>query len=64
MQRIMSKQCVNDATKKPQDYVIATGKQYTVKELLIYLQKNYKCHLFGKALNLEKSFSQQGNYRN
>ena len=34
MQKIMLKQCVNASTKKPKDYVIATGVNYTVRDFI------------------------------
>ena len=34
MQRIIAMQCGKFATKKPDDFVISTGKQYTIKQFV------------------------------
>ena len=48
--------------KNPKDYVIATGKQYTVKQFvnLVLNELNFKFYWKGKGLN-EKCFDKNGN---
>ena len=48
--------------KKPSDYVISTGKQYTVKEFVNLVLKELKIKFFwkGKGIN-EKCFDENGN---
>ena len=48
--------------KKPDDFVIATGKQYTIKQFISYVAKelNLKIRWKGKGLN-EKGFDENGN---
>ncbi len=38
----MKKKTENDATKKPSDYVIASGKQYTVKQFASFVLDELK----------------------
>ena len=49
-------------SKKPDDYVIATGKQYSVKEFvdLVLKELNIKANWKGKGINL-KCYDQKGN---
>ena len=49
-------------SKKPNDYVIATGKQYSVKEFvdLVLKELNIKANWKGKGINL-KCYDQKGN---
>ena len=37
----------NDATKKPDDYVVATGKTFTIKEFVNRVAKKYDLILNG-----------------
>ena len=48
--------------KKPSDYVIATGKQFTVKQFvnLVLKELNFKFKWKGKGIN-EKCFDSKGN---
>ena len=48
--------------KKPDDYVIATGKQYSVKEFINLVAKKLQIKIFwkGKGIN-EKGYDQNGN---
>ena len=50
------------ATKKPDDFVIATGKQYTIKQFISYVAKelDLKINWKGKGLN-EKGYDENGN---
>ena len=52
---------VNVATKKPQDFVIATGYQYSVKEFIEMTAKELKIRIFwkGKGIN-QKGYDQNG----
>ena len=51
----------NDATKKPDDYVIATGIQYSIKEFinLTAKQLNMKIKWKGKGIS-EKGYNEKG----
>ncbi len=48
--------------KKPQDYVISTGKQYSVKNFvnLVLKELNIKCHWKGKGINT-RCYDDKGN---
>ena len=48
--------------KKPDDFVIATGKQYSVKQFvdLVLKELNMKCYWRGKGIRT-KCYDQQGN---
>ena len=52
----------NASEKKPSDYVIATGKQFTVKQFvnLVLKELNIKFKWKGKGVN-EKCFDSNGN---
>ena len=52
----------NASTKKPDDYVIATGKQYTVKQFinLVLKELDLKFSWKGKGID-EKCFDENGN---
>ena len=52
---------VNAKTKKPQDFVIATGKQYTVKSFIDNVAKKLDMKIFwkGKGIN-EKAVDDKG----
>ena len=43
----------DDATKKPDDYVIATGKSYSIKQFINFCVEilNIKAYWTGKGLN-------------
>ena len=43
----------NVATKKPDDYVIATGKQYSVKQFINLQQKKLKMKIFWKGKGIK-----------
>ena len=47
MQRITLRQCGKMLQKKPDDFVIATGKQYTVKQFVNLVCKELKLKLSG-----------------
>ena len=49
----MLKQCGKCYKKKPSDYVIATGKSYSVKEFINLVSKELKINILwkGKGLN-------------
>ena len=51
----------NDAEKKPQDYVIATGKQYSVKEFtnLVLKELKIKYKWIGNGIN-SKCYDDKG----
>ena len=40
--------------KKPEDFVICTGKQYTIKQFINMVAKQLKIKLFGKEKGLKK----------
>ena len=48
--------------KKPEDFVICTGKQYTIKQFIILVAKTLKIKLYwkGKGIN-EKAYDENGN---
>jgi GDPmannose 4,6-dehydratase len=48
--------------KKPDDYVIATGRQYSVKDFINFVSKELKIKIIwkGKGIN-EKGYDQKGN---
>ena len=53
MQKIMFKLCGKSCRIKPKDYVVATGKQYSVKEFVNQVLKELKVPLKweGKGIN-------------
>ena len=60
MLEIMSRLCGNTQKKSPSDYVISTGKQYTVKQFvnLVLNELNIR-YVKGKGIN-EKCFDLNG----
>ena len=46
---------VNVATKKPQDFVISTGKQYSIKQFIDLVAKEIKFKIKWKKINSMKS---------
>ena len=44
----------NVAIKKPQDFVICTGKQYSIKEFINFVSNNWITQLFGRVKALMK----------
>ena len=50
---------VNTSTKKPEDFVIATGKQYSVKDFIIEASKSLDMKIIwkGKGINEVGSYN-------
>ena len=51
----------NYATKKPDDYVIATGSTYTVKQFIEEVCRILKISCSGKVRKNEKAYEIKGN---
>ena len=49
-------QCENVTMKKPKDYVIATGKQHTVKQFINIVCKELGIKISWREINKEKAF--------
>ena len=51
--------------KKPDDYVIATGKQYSIKQFINLTAKHLKMKIFWKGKgNKEKAYNEKGRVDN
>ena len=49
------------STKKPDDYVIATGKQYSIKQFINLTAKHLKMKIFWKGKGIkEKAYNEKG----
>ena len=52
------------STKKPDDYVIATGKQYSIKQFINLTAKHLKMKIFWKGKGIkEKAYNEKGRNR-
>ena len=45
----------NASTKKPDDYVIATGKQYSIKDFINLVAKELRLKIFWKKIKIKKN---------
>ena len=53
------------STKKPDDYVIATGKQYSIKQFINLTAKHLKMKIFWKGKGIkEKAYNEKGRVDN
>ena len=62
MPKIMWRQCGNVTKKKPDDFVICTGKQYTIKNFINLVSKKLKIKITWKGKGVsEKGYDENGN---
>ena len=54
MQRLLLCNVENASTKKPDDYVIATGNQYSIKQFINMTAKKLKMKIFWKGKGLKE----------